>query len=59
MLSLGELFASWVLLSLAERELKKISRKIEREEKAEEKNQKRSLDKAYKKCVKAIEKISK
>lgn len=59
MLSLGELFASWVFLSIAERELKKISRKMEREEKLEAKKQKRYLDKANKRYLKAIEKISK
>ncbi len=56
MLSLGELFASWVFLSIAERELKKISRKMEREEKYEVKKQERTLAKAYKKCVNALEK---
>lgn len=59
MLSLGELFASWVFLSLAERELKKVSRKIEREENSEAKKQKRNLDRAYKRYIKSIEKLNK
>lgn len=58
MFSLGELFASWVFLSLAERELKKISRKIEKEEKSEVKRQQRYLDKAHKRYIKSIDKLN-